>query len=57
MIHNNSKISYEVAMKIIWGGGTTTQGTVKGHSTREVENHCSKLSRKKSVGLLCDSES
>lgn len=42
VIHNSSKISYEIARKIIvWvgGGHHVTHGTVfKGRSTRKVEN-------------------
>ena len=41
MIHNSSKISYEVATSFMVGGGVpTTWGTVlKGCSIRKVENH------------------
>jgi hypothetical protein len=44
VIHKGSKISYEVAMKIIlWWGVTTTWGTaLKGYSVGKGENHWSR---------------
>ena len=41
-VHNSSKISYEVAMKIICNWGVIT--VLKGHSVRKVEGRATSLS-------------
>ena len=53
MIHNSSKITYQIATRIIlWPGVTTAWGTVlNGHSIRKVENHCTKRC---TSGWICE---